>query len=143
SRGARPAASAASLAVLRAACSGTAAEPGEEVGGVEPASEEQAEQVADPLAWGEAAEVGGDNGTPLELAPVAVHYATAEEVGGEEGIDAPDNGLYAAVQIEAVAQEGTKSTTAPIDGGGWAWRQDGKQYSKVDDTPTMAPRQGN
>ncbi|HLU76135.1 MAG TPA: hypothetical protein VKZ82_28415 [Nonomuraea sp.] len=140
---ARTAASAALLALLLSACSGTEAEPAEEVGGEEPASEEQAEQVADPLAWGETAEVIGDNGTPLELTPVAVHYATAEEVGGEEGIDAPDNGLYAAVQIEAVALEGPETTTAPIDGGGWAWRQDGQQYSTVDGTATMAPWVGS
>lgn len=70
-------------AVLVAAAAAGCSAPADDPAPPSPdASEPSAQPPAEPLAWGEAAEVTGANGTPVELAPVAVRYVDSGEIRG-------------------------------------------------------------
>ena len=131
-------------AVLVAAAAAGCSAPADDPAPPSPdASEPSAQPPAEPLAWGEAAEVTGANGTPVELAPVAVRYVDSGEITSPTDSDYPAQGMFAAVRIEASAAEAAETLSWPVDGGGWGWRQDGQQYSTGDGNAVTAPWVGS
>ncbi|KOX17516.1 hypothetical protein [Nocardiopsis sp. NRRL B-16309] len=98
------------------------------------------EVPAEPLPWGEAATVLGDNGTEVELVPVAIRYYDGEGLTEE---DMAPSGVYVIVQFDATALTSSESLSW-VDGTGFTWRADGQQLGRSDsgDPPWTGHEQG-
>lgn len=86
---------------------------------------------AEPLAWGEPATVLGDEGSEIELVPVAIRYYDQDDLSAIVDETMLPQGTYVIVQFDATAQE-TQDSLGWADGTGFTWRVDGQQIGRSD-----------
>ncbi|MEU5859117.1 hypothetical protein [Nocardiopsis dassonvillei] len=106
-------------------------------------SEGTANTAAEPLPWGEAATILGDNGTQVELVPVGIRYYTPEDLAAVSEEDMKPQGVFVIIEFDATALTASESLSW-VDGTGFTWRADGQQLGRSDsgDPPWAGHEQG-